>query len=89
MDERLLKEIALRTGAAYIPAGTRAYDLGQVYEDHLAGLTRGQIEAQKRKRYREQFQLFVCLGVAMLLVETVIPSYRRPSVPFVGEEEAP
>jgi len=29
MDEGLLREIALATGGAYIPAQTRAYDLGR------------------------------------------------------------
>ncbi len=75
VNEPLLKEIALTTGGAYIPAGTRAYDLGQVYEDHLAGLARGEIRAEKRKRYRERFQLFVCLGVLLLLAEMAIPGY--------------
>jgi len=89
VDGRLLKQIALTTGGAYIPAGTRAYDLGQVYEDHLASLTRGQIQAEKRKRYREQFQLFVCLGVALLLVEMAIPSYRRPATHVASGEERP
>ena len=74
LNDQLLKQIALTTGGAYIPAGTRAYDLGQVYADHLADLTRGEYQAEKRKRYREQFQLFVCLGVALLLVEMGIAS---------------
>ena len=74
----------LATGGAYIPAGTRAYDLGQIYEDHLAGLARGEIRAEKRKRYREQFQLFVFLGVIILLVEMAVPSYRRLESPAGG-----
>ena len=77
MDERLLKEIAFLTGGAYIPAKTRAYDLGEVYRDHLAGLTRGEIHTDKRKRYRERFQLFVCLGLGLLLLDVMIPSYSR------------
>jgi Ca-activated chloride channel family protein len=77
MNERLLKEIALATGGAYIPARTRAYDLGEIYEDHLAGLTRGEIHAEKRKRYRDRFQLFVCLGLLLLVVEMGIPNYAR------------
>ena len=77
LNDQLLKQIALTTGGAYIPAGTRAYDLGQVYADHLAGLTRGEYQAEKRKRYREQFQLFVCLGVAFLLLEMGVASYRE------------
>ena len=58
-NDDLLKKIALTTDGAYIPAGTQAYDLGQVYADHLAGLTRSEYQAEKRKRYREQFQWFV------------------------------
>lgn len=78
MDERLLKEIALTTGGAYIPAKTRAYDLGQIYEDHLAGLHRGEIQSEKRKQYAERFQLFACLGLGLLVVETLISRYPRP-----------
>lgn len=77
MDERLLKEIALTTEGAYVPARTRAYDLGQIYEEHLAGLTRGDVYAEKRKRYRERFQVFVCLGLGFLLLEMMIPRHRR------------
>ena len=77
MDERLLKSIALDTRGAYIPAKTRAYDLGQVYSDHLAGLSRGQIHTEKRKRYGEKFQLFLCLGLGLLLLEMMIPSYSH------------
>jgi Ca-activated chloride channel family protein len=76
LNGKLLEQIALTTGGAYIPAGTRAYDLGQVYADHLAGLTRSEYQAEKTKRYREQFQLFVGLGVLLLLLEMGIASYR-------------
>lgn len=89
MDERLLKEIALATGGAYIPARTRVYDLGQVYEDHLAGLTRGKMRSQRRKRYRERFQLFVCLGVILLLAEQLVPAYARRETPPAAGETAP
>ncbi len=75
-NDQLLKQIALTTGGAYIPAGTHAYDLGQVYADHLAGLTRSEYQAEKHKRYRERFQWFVFLGVAMLLAEMGVASYR-------------
>ena len=79
MDERLLKEIALTTSGAYVPARTRAYDLGSIYDEHLAKLTRGEIQAEKRKRYREQFQLFGGIGVALLLIEMLIPRFRVAS----------
>jgi Ca-activated chloride channel homolog len=75
MDETLLKEIALATSGAYVPARTTAYDLGLIYDEHLANLTRGEFLTEKRKRYREQFQLFGGLGLALLLVEMLIPRF--------------
>ncbi len=81
LDESLLKEIALLSDGAYIPAGTRAYDLGQVYEDHLADLSRSEVQSAKKKRYREQFQLFLCLGILCLAVEMALPGYSRNNLP--------
>ena len=80
MDERLLKEMALTTSGAYVPAKTRAYDLGSIYDEHLSKLTRGEIQAEKRKRYREQFQLFGGIGIALLLIEMLIPRFRDANV---------
>ena len=73
----LLKQIALATGGANIPAGTKSYDLGQIYEDHLAGLARGEEQNLKQKRYHDQFQIFLGLGIALLMVQRVIPIYAR------------
>ena len=79
MDERLLKEIALTTSGAYVPARTRAYDLGSIYDEHLAKLSRGEIKAEKRKRYREQFQWFGGIAVALLLIDMLIPRFPLAS----------
>ena len=67
----------METGGAFVRAGTKAYDLGEIYEEKLAGLAQGEIQAQKRKRYRERFQWPVCLGIVLLLVEMLIPAYGR------------
>lgn len=77
MDEKLLREIALSTGGAYVPAQTRAYDLGAIYRDRLAQLARGEISAQKRKRYREQYQIFLVAGFVLLLMESLVSRYPR------------
>ena len=78
-DQDLLKQIALATGGAHIPASTKAYDLGQIYEDHLANLARGEEENQKRKRFQERYQIFLGLGIALLALERLIPIYGRPN----------
>ena len=78
VDQDLLKKIALDSGGAYIPAGTRAYDLGQVYEANIAGLARGEeAEKQLRKREKEQYQVFLAFAVAILAVERAIPRCPR------------
>jgi Ca-activated chloride channel homolog len=77
MDETLLKDIALKTDGAYIPAQTRAYDLGQIYDDHLAGLAGGESQSETRRRYRDQFQLFGGIGLAFLLLEMLLPRFSK------------
>ncbi len=78
VDRNLLKKIALDSGGAFIPAGTRAYDLGQVYEKHLAGLARGEeAEKQFRKREREQYQVFLAFAVAFFALERAVPRCPR------------
>ena len=80
MDASLLREMALLTNGAYIPAGTRDYDLADVYENHIVPLARGDVRTEKQKRYRDRYQLFAALGFALLLIEMLIagyPSARR------------
>ena len=77
VDEKLLADIALETGGAYIPAGTTAYDLGRIYEDHLASLTRGEFRAEQRRRYHERFQWFLALGLLVLFAGAALPEYPR------------
>ena len=77
LDESLLRQIALTTGGAYIPAKTQAYDLGRIYGDHLENLARGELRSDKRRRYQERFQIFALLGIALLATEMLIPRYAR------------
>jgi len=78
LDEKLLEEIALRTGGAYVPARTSAYDLGDIYERHLASLTAGKYDTEKRRRYRERFQVFLWLGLAFLGANLLLPEIPGP-----------
>ncbi|MCH2210147.1 MAG: VWA domain-containing protein [Fuerstiella sp.] len=73
MNESLLKEMATTTSGAWIPARTRAYDLGQIYEDNLAGLVRGEFQSTHRRRFKEQFQVFGIVGLILLMVAQTIP----------------
>lgn len=77
MDEELLKQIALKTSGAYVPARTTAYDLGKIYEDHLSKLTQGELQSEQQRRYREQYQWFGGFGFILLFLESLISRYRR------------
>jgi Ca-activated chloride channel family protein len=48
LDGDMLREIALVTDGAYIPAGTGVLDLRSIYQEHIAGLTRSQLDARGR-----------------------------------------
>ena len=82
MDEQLLRNIALKTAGAYVPARTTSYDLGRIYEDHLAKLAQGDLQSEQQRRFREQYQWFAGAALICLLLELTIP--RAGSVQSVG-----
>ena len=75
LDNSLLKEIALKTSGVYVPVGTRAYDLGELYAKHLQGRRGSDEQARKRIRRADQFQVFLAIAVLALLADAFI----RPS----------
>ncbi len=79
LDGSLLSELALKTNGVYVPAGTKSYDLGELYTDHLLNLRSSDGETQQRIRRSEQFQWFLGLAVISLIVDVCIAPYRRAS----------
>ena len=77
LDNKLLQEIALKTSGVYIPAGTRAYDLGQLYADHLQGRRGKEAEGQQRMRRGERYQIFLAIALFALLVEQCLSPYPK------------
>ncbi|MEZ4279798.1 MAG: VWA domain-containing protein [Myxococcota bacterium] len=68
LDGELLREIALATDGAYVPAGTGVLDLASIYDAHIARLTRGQLEARGRSIRGETYQGFVAVALAALVL---------------------
>ncbi len=77
MDERVLSEIALKTGGAYVPARTRTYDLAEVYRTHIERLEKEETVGKKRKRYRDQYQLFLLSALICFLLDAGLRFYPR------------
>ena len=74
LEGTLLKEIALKTSGVYVPVGTRAYDLGELYAKYLQGRHSGEEQSGKRIRRAEQFQIFLALAFLALLAD----AFTRP-----------
>jgi len=77
LDGSLLKEIALKTSGVYVPVGTRAYDLGELYAQYLQGRRGSEDQTRKRIRRADQFQIFLALALFALLADALLRPYPR------------
>lgn len=87
LDSNLLEQIALKTSGVYVPAGTRAYDLGELYTQHLHGRAGDDATAQQRIRRTERYQLFLALSLMALLIDLCIAAFPK-STPLSSSEPA-
>ena len=84
LDDVTLQQVADRTGGAYYHA---AGGSGAAFERLVEELTGGdgeEIESREVTLYEEQYQIFLGLALALLLVETLIPERRRAADAWVG-----
>ncbi|MEZ4331697.1 MAG: VWA domain-containing protein [Myxococcota bacterium] len=77
LNGELLREIALATDGAYVPAGTGVLDLASIYDAHIARLTRGQLDARGRTIRGETHPIFVALALAALVAAVSITAGGR------------
>lgn len=71
LDGDLLREMALVTEGAYIPAGTGAIDLKSIYDRHIAGLTRGHLDGGGYRIRNDIFQWPLLCALLCLLAAVV------------------
>jgi Ca-activated chloride channel family protein len=74
LDGETLRDIAMETEGAYIPAGTGALDLKSIYDAHIAPLVRGEQDGRGHAIRREGFQWAVLCGVVFLLASVAVGS---------------
>ncbi len=87
LDGSLLKEIALKTSGVYVPVGTRAYDLGELYAKYLQGRRGSEEQSHQRIRRSEQYQSFLALALLALLVDAFTRPYSSAPKSTVEEIE--
>jgi Ca-activated chloride channel family protein len=93
-DQNVLQEIAKVTDGVHVSAGTRTYDLGQIYEDRLTNLTRGEGDQEvNRMRLYDRYQVFLALALVLLAADFLLPgcsaklpwrAARRPAMMLVA-----
>jgi len=74
LDGELLRDLALRTGGAYVPAGTGVLDLESIYRQHIERLMVGQLDPRGRTVRDEGYQWAVLLALVLLLSSVAIAS---------------
>lgn len=79
LDADTLRKIAYATkGGKYIGVepGT-TLDLGQIYEALIASAQKRELESATMMRYDENFQIFLALAIALIVVEALISERRK------------
>ncbi len=76
LNEKLLQQIALTTGGAYVKAGGAQFGLDLIYERELAKLEKRDIESKREKKYYERFQIPLALALLLLVGETCLGARR-------------
>jgi Ca-activated chloride channel family protein len=70
LDGDVLKEIALKGDGAYIPAGTKQVDMADVYRGYVSSVEQTEFETARINSYIPQFQWFVGLALALIVLDT-------------------
>jgi Ca-activated chloride channel family protein len=74
LDGEMLRQMALATDGAYIPAGTGVLDLESIYERHIARLTRGRLDGRGRAVRDDTFQLAILFALVCLIAAVAVAS---------------
>ena len=88
MNGQILKQIATETDGAYIPAGTKRVNMGDVYHDYVANVEQTEFETAKINAYVARFQWFAVPALALLLLEVFVSTRQTKTRQFSGAETA-
>lgn len=86
LDGSLLEQISTKTNGVYIPAGTKNYDLREIYNSYLANRGGDSSETQTRIRRGEQYQWFLGIALLLLLIDLFVKPYK--TLPNVGVDSS-
>ncbi len=85
LDGETLREIALETQGAYIPAGTGALDLQSIYDAHIADLLKGSTQTEDTVVRNEAYQWCLLAALLFLVAALAAPTLLALSKPLPWE----
>jgi Ca-activated chloride channel family protein len=80
LDGALLRQIAEKTGGAYVPAGTSGLDLESIVAEHIEPIARAGAPPAGRQVPAERYPVFVLVALLALLGATAVGVAARAEV---------
>ena len=78
LEDKLLQDIALATGGAYVRSVTGDLDLEKIYYENInTKMEKREFQSARRKRWEERFQWPLLLAATLLFAEAIIGERRR------------
>ncbi len=73
-----LREIVYATpDGKYLPVKTGTFNLDEVYEEMIASAEKRQLESATMMQYDEKFQVFLVLGIIIIVCEALISERKK------------
>ncbi|MBN2269186.1 MAG: VWA domain-containing protein [Sedimentisphaerales bacterium] len=73
-----LREIVFPTGGKFLAVGPgETFSLDQIYSDLIATAAKRELESTTMMKYDEKFQIFLMLGIALMICEALISERRK------------
>ena len=77
LNEKLLQDIALTTGGAYIRAGGAQFGLELLYDQELSKMEKREFDSKLERRYFERFQIPLVIVLLLLIGESLWPVWKN------------
>jgi Ca-activated chloride channel family protein len=75
LDGATLRQMALETGGAYVPAGTSALDLESIVRENITPILRAEADKAQRPVPTEEYPWMVALALVALLAALAVGAY--------------
>lgn len=80
MNGKLLEQVAIAGGGAYIPAGTSRLDIADVYNKYIDPMQEREFDQTRVSTYIPRYQWFLSVSVLLFLIEAFMLAKRNGGV---------